>query len=171
VRLSEDVTFCRLEDANQDWPRAPRMNAEQPVNPDPRYARNLGYRFRGYYMDELDTPTFMYSSGSVELEDTSRVLQVEGRPVLRRELRLVAPEAETLYMRVLTGDIEESSPTSFQTAELRVSLPTGETLLRRGRIDPEQEREDPGKPPLELLLKLSLEEGTTTLTLDYELLH
>ncbi|HJM57204.1 MAG TPA: c-type cytochrome [Planctomycetota bacterium] len=171
VRLSEDVTFCRLEDASQDWPRAPHMNAEQPVNPDPRYARNLGYRFRGYYMGELDTPTFMYSSGSVELEDTSRVLQVEGRPVLRRELRLVAPEAETLYMRVLTGDIEEGSPTSFQTAELRVSLPTGETLLRRGRIDPEQEGEDPGKPPLELLLKLSLDEGTTTLTLDYELLH
>ncbi len=171
VRLSEDVTFCRLENASQEWPRAPHMNAEQPINPDPRYARNLGYRFRGYYMGELDTPTFMYSSGSVELEDTSRVLQVEGRPVLRRELRLVAPEAETLYMRVLTGDIEERSPTSFQTAELRVSLPTGETLLRRGRIDPEQEGEDPGKPPLELLLKLSLDEGTTTLTLDYELLH
>jgi mono/diheme cytochrome c family protein len=172
VRLSEDVSFCRLADEGQAWPRAPRMNAEQPINPDPRYARNQGYRFRGYYLGELDTPTLMYSSGPVEVEDTSRAVEVEGRPVLRRELRLVAPAAETLYMRILTGDIKEHSPTSFQTEDLRVSLPPGQVVLQRARVEPAPEEGEPGaEPSLELLLKLSLSEGTTTLILDYELLR
>ena len=172
VRLSEDVSFCRLADEEEAWPRAPRMNAEQPVNPDPRYARNQGYRFRGYYLGELDTPTLMYSSGPVEVEDTSRAVEVEGRPVLRRELSLVAPAAETLYMRILTGDIKEHSPTSFQTEDLRVSLPPGQAVLQRARVEPAPEEGEPGaEPSLELLLKLSLSEGTTTLTLDYELLR
>ena len=172
VRLSEDVTFCRLESADQAWPSAPRMDDEQPINPDPLYARDQGYRFRGYFLGELDTPTFMYSSGSVEVEDVSRVVQIEDRTVLRRELHLVAPASETLHMRILTGAIEEHSPTSFQTDELRISVSTGEAVLRSGSIDPEQEGEHPnGDASLELLLKLSLTEGTTTLILDYELLR
>ena len=172
VRLSEDVSFCRLADEEEAWPRAPRMNAEQPINPDPRYARNQGYRFRGYYLGELDTPTLMYSSGPVEVEDTSRAVEVEGRPVLRRELRLVAPAAETLYMRILIGDIKEHSPTSFQTEDLRVSLSPGQVVVQRARVEPAPEEGEPGAElSLELLLKLSLSEGTTTLIIDYELLR
>jgi hypothetical protein len=75
-------------------------------------------------------------------------------------------------MRILIGDIKEHSPTSFQTADLRVSLPPGQAVLQRARVEPAPEEGEPGaEPSLELLLKLSLSEGTTTLILDYELLR
>jgi len=161
VTLPQDVTFCRLDDVKQAWPLAPTMNDEQPINPNPLYARNLGYRFRGYYMGQQDRPTFMYSSGPVEIEDSSQVVEVAGQNRLQRSLVFTATEADTLSMRVLTGLIVSPSPGVFATPDLRVTLPDLAPILRPGIAEATQE----------LLLQIHLEPGQTSITLNYELLR
>ena len=49
----------------------PQMTKENPVNPDPLYPRNRGYRFEGYQLDADGVPTFLYRTGAVSVADRS----------------------------------------------------------------------------------------------------
>lgn len=161
VLLAQDVSFYRLPDIDTPWPLRPHMDEENPVNPDPLYPRNHGYRFRGYSFDESSIPTFRYASGDVSIEDRSEADTTGERPFLRRTLRFSSPKAERLFFRALTGEFKQLSAREFQTPELRLTIPDVPILLR----NPETE----GLPP-ELLLELSLPAGDFSVTIHYELL-
>ena len=165
VRLAQDLSLYRLKSDEEPWPLKPYMDEENPVNPDPQYPRNHGYRFGGYYFDEEKVPTFMYSVGELSVEDKSVAILDGERPVLRRTLSLGS--GEPIWFRVLTGEIEEVGEAEavnvFKTAELQLSLPEGVTRLRSfGEEDPQEE----------LLLLLSPDaSGQTIWRMDYELLR
>ncbi|MAE46450.1 MAG: hypothetical protein CMJ86_06100 [Planctomycetes bacterium] len=170
MRLAQDLSFYKLEGSDDPWPLKPVMDDENPVNPDPQYPRNRGYRFRGYHLDQARTPTFMYSFGKLDVTDKCEPILEGERPVLRRSLSITAPEPETIWFRPLTGEVQALGPRAFKTGELELRLeregkhrlPFGETLLRSfGEEDPQ----------LELLIQLIIPRGTSKWRIEYELLR
>ena len=170
IRLAQDLSFYKLKGPADPWPLKPVMDEENPINPDPQYPRNRGYRFRGYHLDQARTPTFMYSFGELDVTDKCEAFLEGERPVLRRLLSITASDPETIWFRALTGEVQALGPRAFKTSELELRLeragehrlPFGETVLRSfGEEDPQ----------LELLIQLIIPRGTSKWRIDYELLR
>ena len=136
------------------------MTKENPLNRDPLYPKNRGYAFRGYAMDKDDVPTFLYAIGNNEVKDKTTIEDRAGKPVLTRTLTFNAPTPTTLYFRALAGRLEADSKGRFQLGKLRLSLESGEQILRPSTEKPDEK---------ELLVKLDLATGETTFKLHYEL--
>ena len=160
ISLARDVSFHRPATAEEPWPLRPRTDKEHPVDPEPLYPRNRGYRFRGYSLDEAEVPTFRYESGDVAVEDRGEANFSDDRVVLERALRLTSPVAEALTFRALTGQIDALGPRRFAVPGLVLTVPEVPSTLR-----PIADAEG----DLELLLQLDLPVGSTVLRIDYEL--
>ena len=117
ITLPQDVSFVQLEDENAPWPLIPVMTKEARLNPDPLYPKNVGYQFRGYFLGESSIPTFMYCSGTIEIEDRSMAAGYEGHPQLLRVLQFDSPVQQTVWFRALTGDVAEDSLSAEVTLE------------------------------------------------------
>lgn len=161
IQLAQDVSFAALEDDTAPWPLMPVMTKEAPANPNPLYPKNVGYQFRGYFLDNLFIPTFQYRSGNVEIEDRMAASGEEGNRTLQRVLKFNSPAAQTTWFRALVGDIKQESEHVFRLDRLRLSLPASETRLRLMSDEPKR---------LELLVRLPVPQGLSTLELQYELL-
>lgn len=161
IAFAQDVSFYALPDENASWPLRPVMTKESPVNPDPLYPKNRGYQFKGYYMDEASIPTFMYRSGELEIEDRSIPGTASEKGRLVRTLTIESPREQTIWFRALVGKIVAESNEQFKSAELRLSVPPGVTVLRASPSD---------KSSSELLLKLTISQGKSKLNFTYELL-
>ena len=159
VTLAQDVSLVSLADENTPWPLMPVMTKEARVNPNPLYPKNLGYQFRGYFLGESSIPTFQYHCGTIEIEDRSVATGTEKQRGLSRVLQFHSPLPQTVWFRVLTGDIQSSSERLFQTGALRLTIPDRETKLRPLSADPQRS---------ELLLRLDLPQGKSSLELLYE---
>lgn len=156
IQLPKDLGITRLVAEDEPWPLLPVMTDEEPVNPDPLYPRRLGYRFRGYAMDDGMVPTLSYRSGEVEVADRSTA----DAQSITRSLRLTAPEAETVYLRLAAGKLEQVAANQFKLGALGISVSAGEPILRASATEGEQE----------LLVKLNLPQGETSIEVRYEVL-
>ena len=163
VRLAQDVGIVALPTADAPWPLRVARTKERPVNPEPLYPRNVGYRFRGYSLDQDSIPTLSYSSGDVSIDDRSVVVEETGRALLRRTLRFDSPRPTTLHMRILSGELEARDTHTFATSRLAVTLPEGLQSLHRAGAPPEV--------PPDLVLVLQLPAGVSLTTIDYDLLR
>jgi mono/diheme cytochrome c family protein len=162
ISLAQDVAFFNLDDDKAAWPLMPPVpNKENPINSDPLYPRNHGYAFLGYALDETAIPTFTYRCGDVTIEDRSAPLTGEGARILRRNLGFSTTTPATLYLRALTGEITAESERVFRTPELRLRLTKGRAFLRPASS---------GEGEQELLIQLSIPEGSSNCMIDYELL-
>lgn len=159
ITLAQDVSFVRLEDENTPWPLLPVMTKEARTNPNPLYPKNVGYQFRGYYLGELSIPTFMYRTGTIEIEDRSVAAGSEEKRQLKRVLQFNSPMPQTVWFRGLTGDISQESERVFRSGRLRLAIPKTETKLRSLSGEPKRS---------ELLLRLQIPKGTSTLEFLYE---
>lgn len=159
ITLAQDVSFATLADKNASWPLMPVMTKENPVNPDPLYPKNHGYQFRGYFLDNLGVPTFQYRSGSIEINDKSLTVDLEDNTQLQRTLKFSSPSPQTIWFRALTGDIERESENAFRTSDLRLVIPSMNVILRSMPDIPQQS---------ELLLRLDVPQGESTLEIQYE---
>ncbi|MEM1450762.1 MAG: c-type cytochrome, partial [Planctomycetota bacterium] len=65
AELARDVALLPRVEGDAPWPLQPVKTEEEPVNPDPMYPRQYGYRFRGYRLDEGGVPTLRYTLGDV----------------------------------------------------------------------------------------------------------
>ena len=161
IALAQDVAFCSLATDDAPWPLRPKMDEENPVNPDPLYPRNLGYQFSGYSFDNASVPTLMYRFGDIAIEDKSVAGTDEASKSLTRSLQFTSPAAQSLYFRALTGKVQELTAVQFQTDALRFTIPSAITQLRPM----------PGEDgQMELILKLEIPMGTSTLEFHYEVL-
>ncbi|MCY2963885.1 MAG: hypothetical protein NT069_09605 [Planctomycetota bacterium] len=159
ITLAQDVSFAQLADDDTPWPLLPIMTKDARVNPNPLYPKNVGYQFRGYHLRENSIPTFLYRSGTIEIEDRSTAAGTVERRVLRRVLQLESPELQTVWFRALTGEIRQESDGGFVSGRLRLTIPPVETKLRPLPEEPKQS---------ELLLRLRIPQGQTKLELRYE---
>lgn len=162
AQLAQDVSFARLADENDPWPLLPVLSKEARTNPNPLYPKNVGYQFRGYYFDSRAIPTFQYRSGEVEIDDKIDAQAPSESSRLRRVLTFESPAPRTLWFRALTGEIQTESERSYRSGRLSVSLPSTATKLRPLAADPKQ---------AELLIRIELPAGKTSLELVYELLQ
>ncbi|NQU48349.1 MAG: hypothetical protein HQ519_06855, partial [Planctomycetes bacterium] len=161
IALAQDVAFCFLATDEAPWPLQPVMDEENPVNPDPLYPRNLGYQFGGYSFNDASVPTLRYGFGDIAIEDTSMAGTEEASKSLTRSLQFTSPAAQSLHFRALTGNVEELAPLQFQTDALRLTIPSAITQLRPMTGEEGQ---------MELILKLEIPMGTSTLEFHYEVL-
>jgi len=169
IQLAKDLGIVRLENDDAPWPLMPKMSKEQPVNPDPTYARKHGYQFGGYMLTKSRHPIVLYSvDGHNVLEriDSDATLKPkqplggeEGKTgnALRRRVT-IAGKHEPFYLRVLTGAMERNAPRVFTRDKLQVTLPdNGAVLLREFGEDSEQElllKLEQEKSPYDLVYKL-----------------
>jgi len=159
VTLAQDVSFAALSDEKAPWPLMPVMTKEAPINPDPLYPKNVGYQFRGYTLDELGVPTFMYRSGSIEIMDRAVAAGSAEQRQLKRVLQFESPDQQSIWFRVLTGDIKQGSPREFSNSKLRLTIPEVESRLRINSAEPKT---------TELLLRLQIPKGKSHLEFLYE---
>ena len=136
------------------------MTKENPINPYPLYPKNLGYRFRGYSLDDQGTPTFSYEFGKLAIEDSSHPQPLAEVHLLRRTLRITSPGQDKLLFRSLVGKIEREKERVFATPDLRLRILDGKPRLREG---PEGN--------VELIIELSLKKGESEFVFDYEALR
>ena len=159
IELAQDVAFYRLAKDDAPWPLLPKMNKENPINPDPLYPRNRGYQFKGYQLNAKGVPTFMYRTGPVAVEDTPSALVANRLNGLVRKIKFDSPKAETVHFRALTGKVRQLTPTQFSTDAVKLWVPVGAALLRGEGAQKE------------LLLKLKLPKGKSQIQIRYELLR
>ncbi len=159
LTLAQDVSFVQLADENAPWPLLPVMTKDARSNPNPLYPKNLGYQFRGYFLGESLIPTFMYRSGTIEIEDRSVAAGSDEQRQLERVLTFESPMPQAVWFRALTGDISQQSERVYQIGRLRLTLPTAKTKLRPLPNDPKRS---------ELLLRLQIPQGKSSLELLYE---
>jgi len=162
ITLAQDVSFVSLADENTPWPLLPVMTKEAPTNPDPLYPRNLGYQFRGYYLGEFSIPTFQYRSGRIDIEDRTVAVGDATQRGLKRVLQFESPEAQTLWFRVLVGDVVRESDQVFRSGRLRLSIPDIHAIDAKLRVLSNEPKQS------ELLLRLEIPQGKSTLELVYE---
>lgn len=159
ITLAQDVSFVSLSDENAPWPSLPVMTKEAPANPDPLYPKNVGYQFRGYYLGPAAIPTFQYRSGTILIEDRTDAIRDAPNLGLKRVLEFQSPEPQTLWFRALVGDIRAQSDRIFQMGRLQLSIPEIPAKLRSLSDEPKR---------IELLLRLEIPQGKSTLELVYE---
>lgn len=159
ITLAQDVSFAKLADENAAWPLLPVLTKEAKTNPDPLYPKNLGYQFRGYFLGESSIPTFMYRSGTLEIEDRSVAVVTAEQIQLKRVQQLESPVQQSIWYRALVGDISQESERVYRTGRLRLTIPQCETKLRS--LSGESMRS-------ELLLHLQIPAGKSTLEFLYE---
>ncbi len=159
ITLAQDVSFAQLADEKTPWPLLPVMTKEARTNPNPLYPKNVGYQFRGYFLGESSIPTFMYRSGTIEIEDRSVATGVEAQRHLTRVLQFDSPTPQTVWFRALTGDISSESERVFRSGRLRLTIPATEAKLRSLSDEPKRS---------ELLLRLQIPQGKSSLEFLYE---
>ncbi len=156
ITLAQDVSFVQLADEKTPWPV---MTKEARTNPNPLYPKNVGYQFRGYFLGESSIPTFMYRSGTIEIEDRSVATGAEEQRQLKRVLQIESPMPQAVWFRALTGDISQESEHVFRSGRLRLTIPKAETKLRSLSDEPKRS---------ELLLRLQILQGKSSLEFLYE---
>ena len=159
ITLAQDVSFAPLADEKTPWPLLPVMTKEARTNPNPLYPKNVGYQFRGYVLGESSIPTFMYRSGTIEIEDRSVAVGSDEQRQLKRVLQFDSPTSQTVLFRALTGDISSESERVFRSGRVRLTIPATETKLRSLSDEPKRS---------ELLLRLPIAQGKSTLEFLYE---
>ena len=159
ILLAQDVSFAQLADEQTPWPLMPIMTKEAKLNTNPLYPKNVGYQFRGYYLDSASIPTFMYRSGAIEIEDRLTALNSQDRHGLKRVLKLTSPERNDIWFRALTGQIEHESDCVYRSGRIRLTVPESEVILRAMPDKADQS---------ELLLHLKLPQGESRLEFLYE---
>lgn len=159
ITMAQDVSFVALADENAPWPLLPVMTKEAPANPNPLYPKNVGYQFRGYFLDESSIPTFQYRTGSIAIEDRSVAVGTDDQRQLKRVLRFESPNQQTIWFRALNGVINRESDRVYRSGQLRLTIPPSETRLRSLPDEPMRS---------ELLLRLQIPQGKSSLEFVYE---
>ena len=117
VKLPEGLAFAPLDNANAPWPG--------------QSARELGYRFNGYVLDENKRPEFRYTlSDGTQVRDTFVPMPQEFDPWLKRTIRLVVKnDAGDWYYRAAVGNkIEPAEEGVWQvdgSLKVQVSVSAG----------------------------------------------
>lgn len=120
LKLPDGVPLAALTDEAAPWPAQP--------------AKELGYRFLGYRLDDARRPTFIYRYGDIDVADTP-VPVVDGEQVgFRRTLAFQSHKpAETIYYRAaVDANIKAGEEGTYQVGEcqMRFSGYTGKPVLR-----------------------------------------
>tara|TARA_B100001093_G_C25933060_1_gene637634 strand:- start:75 stop:491 length:417 start_codon:yes stop_codon:yes gene_type:complete len=136
---------------DDDWPYKGKT--------DHAFPHDHGYQFRGYHLDSKQRPTFIYHYGDIIVEDFFEDrLTKDGVAIFNRTFRFKTPNHQSLfYFRAGSGkSIFKKSNRAFDVDRLQLRIISDhQGLVREG---------EPG----EVLIPLTLPQGNSTLTLEYQ---
>ena len=150
IDFPQGIPFHRLKSMEDDWPYKRKT--------DYLFPQDHGYQFRGYYLDKQKRPTFMYRYGDIKVEEFYEDLLDDQKNVyFHRTFTFDAPAEEKLfYLRAASaGKITKNDDNSFAANRLTVRVKDAKGIIRDGETQ-------------ELLIPLTLPQGKSTLTLDYQ---
>jgi mono/diheme cytochrome c family protein len=151
ISFPPGIPFHRLKSLEDNWPYKGKTNHPFP--------QDHGYQFRGYHLDAMRRPTFLYHYGDIAVEDFFEdVRDKNGKAYFKRTLRFETPAGQLpFYFRAAAGKkITTQSDRNFSIDKLQLRI----TSDHKGTV-----REgDAG----ELLIPLNLSQGRSTLTLEYQ---
>ncbi len=150
ISFPPGIPFHRLQSPDDHWPYKGKTNHTFP--------QDHGYQFRGYRLDVLRRPTFMYRYGEIAVEDFFEDLPAAtGETFFRRTLRFDAPAVQQPFLfRAAAGGKITAADRAFTVDKLRLRIASDHTaIVREG---------EPG----EVLVPLTLPKGRSTLTLEYQ---
>ena len=151
IAFPAGIPFHRLKTLEDNWPYKGKTNYPFP--------HDHGYQFRGYHLDALRRPTFLYHYGDIAVEDVFEdVRDAAGKAVFRRTFRFETPGPQLpFYFRAASGKkIITQSDRAFACDQLQLRLISDhKALVREGS-------------PGEILIPLSLPQGRSLLTLEYQ---
>lgn len=151
VAFPPGIPFHRLKSMEDSWPYKGKTNYLFP--------QDQGYRFRGYHLDAARRPTFLYQYGEIAVEDHFEdVPGKDGKPFFKRTFRFDAPSAQApFHFRAASGKkITVRSDRDFGIDALQLRITSDHKGITRDG--------DPG----EVLIPLTLPQGRSTLTLEYQ---
>jgi hypothetical protein len=142
LRLHAGAPFAKLPSAEAKWPT--------------EEARALGWRFKGYTLDEKDRPTFRYTLGEVTVEDLP-LPELRGKEtVLKRTFTLTAPAGTEgfSYRAAVANKIEAAGDRVFKVdAAWTIKAPSA-------RIRRSADRD-------ELIVPVTFKDGRAAFTVEY----
>ncbi|NBO91347.1 MAG: cytochrome c1 [Planctomycetia bacterium] len=142
VRLHSGVPFAVLKSVEEVWPTDD--------------VRKLGWRFRGYTLDDKERPTFRYALGEIEVQDLP-LPEVKGKATsLKRTFSLTAPAGtqEITYRAAVSNKIEPVGDGAFKVDG------TWTIKATSARV-----RKSAGKD--ELIVPVSFKDGKATFAVEY----
>lgn len=145
------IPFHRLKSLEDNWPYKGKTSYPFP--------QDHGYQFRGYHLDALRRPTFLYHYGEIAVEDFFEdVRDQSGQAFFKRTLSFRAPENQSsFYFRAAAGKlIAKETERSFRIDQLRLRIIGDHSAILR-----------PGNPA-EVLIPLTLPQGASKITLEYQ---
>jgi mono/diheme cytochrome c family protein len=151
ISFPPGIPFHRLKSLDDNWPYKGKTNYPFP--------QDHGYQFRGYHLDGLRRPTFLYHYGDVAVEDFFEdVGNKDGKAWFKRTFRFEAREAQLpFYFRAASGKkITTQTDRAFAIDRLQLRITSEhQGVVRAG---------EPG----EVLIPLTLPKGRSTLILEYQ---
>jgi hypothetical protein len=151
VPFPAGIPFHRLKLMDDDWPYKGKT--------DYTFPHDHGYQFRGYHLDSKRRPTFFYHYGDIKVEDFFEdQVTTDGVAIFKRTFNFNTPQAQSLfYFRAGSGkSIKRNSDREFVAERLQLRITSDhQGLVREGE-------------PAEVLIPLTLPEGRSTLTLEYQ---
>jgi cytochrome c553 len=150
ITFPPGIPFHRLKSLEENWPYKGKTSYPFP--------QDHGYQFRGYSLDALRRPTFMYRYGDIAVEDFfEEIPPNEGKSGFKRTLRFAAAESSPqFYFRAACGKkITRQSDHSYSVDQLALRIVDDHpSIVRDGN-------------PGEVLIPLTLPQGNSTLSLEY----
>lgn len=145
------IPFHRLASMEDIWPRKGKTNYPFP--------QDHGYEFRGYHLDKLRRPTFLYNYGEIAVEDYFEdARDKEGKAYFKRTIRFATTaEPSPFYFRAAVGKkITARSGREFEVDRLRLRIADEhEGTVREGNAG-------------EVLIRLAPPKGSSTIKLEYQ---
>ena len=151
ITFPPGIPFERLKSMEDSWPYKGKTNYTFP--------HDHGYQFRGYHLDAMRRPTFMYRYGDIAVEDFFEdVHDQAGKAYFKRTFTFDAPAEQVLfYFRAAVGKkITTQSESKFTIDQLQLRI----TSAHKGMVRDGE--------PGEVLIPLTLPKGRSTLTLEYQ---
>ncbi len=145
LKLPEGAPLARLDSPEAAWPNQP--------------AKEQGYRFLGYRLDEKGRPTFRYACDQATVEDHPIAVETEDEPLVRRTL-VIQPtgDAGNLYLRAAVGS------SIVKDGELYVIDNDWRMRLTAASVEPVI-RDSNGRK--ELLLPIKPQDGAATVVQEF----
>ncbi len=100
LRLPEGVPLAVLPDENAAWPDAS--------------AKEQGYQFRGYRLEEYQRPRFLYSIGELKIEDFYAPVGEEDVYVMRRTISVQGAPTGNVFFRAAVADVAANDDGSYK---------------------------------------------------------
>jgi mono/diheme cytochrome c family protein len=151
ISFPPGIPFHRLNSLEDNWPYKGKTSYPFP--------QDQGYQFRGYQLDALRRPTFMYRYGDIAVEDGFEdVRDKSGKAYFKRTLSFEAPaDQPAFHFRAAAGKkLTKESDRSFGIDQLQLRITSEHKgIVREGN-------------PGEVLISLTLPQGRSILTLEYQ---